>query len=500
MKRTLFCTALMALMSQSVMAQDVYDVARLSTSDLNGTARFIGMGGALSALGGDITTAATNPAGIGIFRSSDISVSGGSVMLANENMEKNNRASFDQLGVVFSSKYSNYSPLRYLNFGVNYRKRTNFFDSFGVGNVWSGDFSQTYSMAEMTYDMPSGRNMPMLASMAVNSGALYVDDQNHYTGIPAQDSYFTTIQKGGVHEINFTLGANYNDQIYLGASVGYYDVNLTRSSYYTENNSDDGGYYDLYNDYFTDGAGVDLKLGAIIRPIADSGFRFGVSVHTPTFYTLTDSNSATIEVYEKNGNEIGHDGQYTDPMDYQLRTPWKFNLSLGHTIGTQLALGAEYELTNYSGIRIRRGDGLQSNYTDYVDDTCREFLKNVHTLRFGLEFKPVSDLSLRAGYNFQTAQFSPGAYRSLVDFTDMNVDTFTDTQYENLFSLNRITAGIGYRIDQFYMDLGYQYSTQKSDFYAFDDYYTENGKTVYLPGTELKKNRHQVTLTLGYKF
>lgn len=500
MKRTLFCTALMALMSQSVMAQDVYDVARLSTSDLNGTARFIGMGGALSALGGDVTTAATNPAGIGIFRSNDVSVSGGSVMLGNKDMVKNNRASFDQMGVVFSSKYSNYSPLRYLNYGVNYRKRTNFFDSYGVGNVWNGDFSQTYSMAEMTYDMLDGRQMPMLAAMAVNSGALYVDKDNHYTGIPAADSYFNTIQKGGISEIDFTLAANYNDQVFLGATVGYYDVNLTRSSYYTENNNDDGGYYDLYNDYFTDGAGVDLKLGAIIRPIADSGFRFGVSIHTPTFYTLTDSNSAYMYVYENNGKEIGSSGKYTDPMDYQLRTPWKFNLSLGHTIGNKLALGAEYELEDYSTIRIRTGEGLQSNYTDYVDNSCRDFLKTVHTLRLGLEYKPVADLSLRAGYNLQTAQYNIGAYRSLVDFTDMNVDTFTDTQYENLFSLNRFTAGIGYRIDQFYMDLGYQFSTQKSDFFAFDDYYTDNGTTVYLPATELKKNRHQVTLTLGYKF
>lgn len=500
MKRTLFCTALMALMSQSVMAQDVYDVARLSTSDLNGTARFIGMGGALSALGGDISTAATNPAGIGIFRSSEVSVSGGSVMLGNKDMEKDNRASFDQLGVVFSSKYSNYSPLRYLNFGVNYHKRTNFFDSFGVGNVWNGDFSQTYSMAEMTYDMAPGHKMPMLASMAVNSGALYDDGQYHYTGIPAKDSYFSTIQKGGISEIDFTLGANYNDQVFLGASVGYYDVSLTRSSYYTETNSDDGGYYDLYNDYTTDGAGVDLKLGAIIRPMADSGFRFGLSVHTPIFYTLTDANSAYMEVYHKDGTPIGQDGQYTDPMDYQLRTPWKFNLSLGHTVGNKLALGAEYELTDYSSIRQRSGDGLRTNFSDYVDDTCRDFLKTVHTLRFGLEYKPVADLSLRAGYNFQTAQYNIGAYRSLVDFTDMNVDTFSDTQYENLFSLNRITAGIGYRIDKFYMDLGYQYSTQKSDFYAFDDYYTDNGQTVYLPATEVKKNRHQVTLTLGYKF
>ena len=47
----------------------IYDANRWMGSDLNGTARFVGMGGAMGALGGDITTMGTNPAGIGIYRS-----------------------------------------------------------------------------------------------------------------------------------------------------------------------------------------------------------------------------------------------------------------------------------------------------------------------------------------------------------------------------------------------------------------------------------------------
>ena len=43
-------------------AQDIYKVESLVGSDLNGTARFVGMGGAMSALGADLSTMNSNPA------------------------------------------------------------------------------------------------------------------------------------------------------------------------------------------------------------------------------------------------------------------------------------------------------------------------------------------------------------------------------------------------------------------------------------------------------
>lgn len=500
MKRTLLCGALLTLMGQAAMAQDVYDLTRLSSTDLNGTARFIGMGGALSALGGDLTTSATNPAGLGIYRSNDLSVSGGSLMLSNNDMVKDNRASIDQLGVLFSTKYSNYSSLRYLNFGINYRKRANFFDSYGVANNWNGEFSQTYSMADMTYDETDFRKMPSLAAIAAQAGALDQDDKG-YLGVGAEDSYFNTVQTGGIHELDFSVAANYNDRVFLGASLGYYDVRFNRSSYYTENGVD-GAYYNLWTDYFTDGAGVDLKLGAIFRPVEESGFRFGIAIHTPIFYTLTDQNSAYIEAFDDNGTKLGSQSVDVDPVDYRMTTPWKFNFSLGHTIGNQVAIGAEYELATNNTIGLSNADGTTSNFTDYVRGSVDDFLKATHTFRVGIEVKPVEDLSIRAGYNFTSALYDKGAYRSLKDFTDIYIDTFTDTQYENLFALNRFTAGIGYRIDRCYIDLAYQYTTQKSDFFAFDDYYvaSDTSSKIFLPATQMNKNRHQLTLTVGYKF
>ena len=67
----------------SVNAQETYENAKLAGEDLNGTARYVGMGGAMEALGADISTIGTNPAGLGLFRHSNISLSGGFVMQTN---------------------------------------------------------------------------------------------------------------------------------------------------------------------------------------------------------------------------------------------------------------------------------------------------------------------------------------------------------------------------------------------------------------------------------
>ena len=116
-----------------VNAQSLYDAARLMGNDLNGTARFIGMGGAMGALGGDISTMGTNPAGIGIYRSSDVMTSFGFSnigMKSNMNGTKNEQdklfGSFDNIGFVISSRIGNETPLRFVNFGFNYRKVKSF--------------------------------------------------------------------------------------------------------------------------------------------------------------------------------------------------------------------------------------------------------------------------------------------------------------------------------------------------------------------------------------
>ena len=91
------------------------------------TSTVVGLGGAMGALGGDISTIGTNPAGIGIFRSNDAAISFGFSSVGTEskyggntfNAEKN-RWQLDNAGFVLSNKIGNQTVLRYVNFGFNY--------------------------------------------------------------------------------------------------------------------------------------------------------------------------------------------------------------------------------------------------------------------------------------------------------------------------------------------------------------------------------------------
>ncbi len=74
-KITLFAIAVCAGgLVTTVSAQSAIDAYSLSQGDLRGTARFMSMAGAFGALGGDLSTLNQNPAGIGVYRSSEIGV------------------------------------------------------------------------------------------------------------------------------------------------------------------------------------------------------------------------------------------------------------------------------------------------------------------------------------------------------------------------------------------------------------------------------------------
>ena len=73
MKRKIL-TAVAGALPMVIMAQGATDLYQLSQTELRGTARFMSMGGAFGALGGDLSTLNQNPAGIGVYRGSEIGV------------------------------------------------------------------------------------------------------------------------------------------------------------------------------------------------------------------------------------------------------------------------------------------------------------------------------------------------------------------------------------------------------------------------------------------
>ena len=116
----------MMVAAMPLAAQETYENAKIATEDLNGTARYVGMGGALEALGADISTIGSNPAGIGVFRKSNVSVSFGlntQEGVSNVVGGTKTNASFDQIGIVISSRVNKTS---FVNVGFNFHKSRNF--------------------------------------------------------------------------------------------------------------------------------------------------------------------------------------------------------------------------------------------------------------------------------------------------------------------------------------------------------------------------------------
>ena len=126
MTRHIIAIAALGLVSLSVAAQETYQSSALAGDDLNGTARYVGMGGAMEALGADLSTMGTNPAGIGLFRKSQAAVSFGFQSIEGNELSftdaSRTKASFDQAGAVATMKTGVDS---YLNFGFNYHKSRN---------------------------------------------------------------------------------------------------------------------------------------------------------------------------------------------------------------------------------------------------------------------------------------------------------------------------------------------------------------------------------------
>ena len=114
-------------------------------------------------------------------------------------------------------------------------------------------------------------------------------------------------------------------------------------------------------------------------------------------------------------------------------------------------------------------------------------MKAQHTLKLGVEYKPIDEFSVRFGYNYVSSPYKNDAFRTIAYDSP-----FTETDFTNWKDIQRITIGMGYRYKGGYIDLAYQYSTQKGDFYAFDD--------IDLKPTEINNDRSQLMCTFGFKF
>ena len=550
MKNKYILSALLLLGTATIGAQETYENTKLIDNDLNGTARYVGMGGALDALGADISVIGSNPAGLGLMTKSRAEVSFGFVSQPGVSaFQQGNptNASFDQVGFVYVTR-DMLGDNDGFNFAVNYHKSRNFdYILSAVGDlknasqntlsflkaIYGGrakDGTSIFNLEKTKNGMIRGTHpfTSQLDNLYYNN--LMVDYNNAVSYSTATGYDMQRAHTGYIGTYDVSMSGAISPRFYLGVTTGFHDVHYTGTGEYVEDLVDISNKpltaLMVHDEKTITGMGVDVKLGAIFLPIENSPFRIGLSVATPTWYSLTINTRAYMRhnLGASQSMQNGYLGGTTnESYSFKIFTPWNFGISLGHTVGNYLALGASYNYVDYGSMKTRVNEGsdydwrTDSYYETSSDDTnmnehTKQTLKGVSTVKLGAEFRPVNNLALRAGYNYVSPMYQKNAYKDVtIDSYGSNYSTATD--YINWDSTNRFTLGVGYQMKNFNIDLAYQYSEQNGDFHPFmdtyGDYYYINTATKslqmdkidnYANPVKVSNKRHQLLLTLGYRF
>ncbi len=520
---TLFST--LTLCVGAAYSQGMIDAYRYVQSESNGTARFLSMGGAFGALGGDISVLNVNPAGLAVYRSSEV-VTTLSVNSTNANTnwfgttadENRTKVYFDNIAYVGYFPTANDEGLVSWNVGFSYNRLKNFSRNYTARSLGGMDYSLSdYAAANANYAGWTGNQLwqtedydpysnvgDWMSVIAMNAGMMGYRNNRFYSPYINSDGINTAIdetvlnvsESGAVDQYTIAFGANISNVFLLGASVGITDLNYDYSSQYNEYFEDGSslslGTSDGVNGLSTDGTGYNFIFGAIVIP-ADF-LRFGVSYHSPTWYKMTDY------YYVEGRSEVDNSIMVANTpgnafTKYEYRTPDKWTISAAGIIGQVALVSVDYELMNYSRTKMYDYYGTEDPYTNADIET---FFKNSHTVRVGAEVKVTPQFAVRAGY----AWTSTGMVDDMLDNNVSVATAGTIPNYNIDRGSNSYSVGIGYRFTpHFYTDLGYIYKRQKEDVYAFAPIFDDEGIPVVDSwGASMKTNTNRVVLTLGYKF
>ena len=500
------------------------DAFKLSGNDLLGSARGVAIGGAFGALGGDLTGIAQNPAGIGVYRSSEIV---GTLNFSSVNVESNTLGSItkdSKFNFNFNNiAYVSYTPLsgdvRSFNFGFAYNRLKNFgksYQSYRKGLTSSlTDYIANLTTQEAnvspddlySYDnngkydpWPYEQEFPWISVLGYNGG-LIEDTGDRYVSLLQEsetvERTYSISELGHIDTYDFTMGTNILDMLYLGLTFSFTDIRYNLDSRHTEE-FEFGGGFDLDNRLTTEGAGYQVSLGAIFRPVDE--LRIGVAYHSPTWYNITDYYYAETDCgYDLNGewkNFRTHTPNNA-ATEYKLRTPDRWVMSVAGILGTKAIISLDYEYSNYSGMKLEDIDGYGNTYIKENDRISKRFT-GASSLKMGLEYNLTPQVALRAGYSWMQSplekSFKSG--NKTGDYEVFNVGTITAYTLDG--DVNYFSCGAGYRFTpNFYMDLAFSFKAQANQLYTYSP--SKELEVSSVPA-ELKNNTSKGLLTLGYKF
>jgi len=491
MKRLIYL-AVIATIPLGGYAQDQSDALRYSQLTFGGTARFMAMGGAFCAVGGDMSTLTFNPAGVAVFTKSQLTFSPGfafrnttSDYNGSQMLETQPVMTMQNAGMVAAWKNTRDDAMwKGISFGIVYN-RTNNFNSFI--NIQGNNYNST--LLDVYTAQANGTAYTNLDNFytgpAFNAGLLDTSHGNNYFNIihpMLNGSNYITQQlnkqtSGSMGETDISFGGNYENKLYIGASMGIANINYNENTTYSETPSyNDTTFglrtYSLNSTVFTSGAGVNFKFGLIYR--INDWARIGAAIHTPTVFSLHDDYSTTWSAtygpspYSGAGGPPYSPGTSSGSYDYTLVTPMRAMAGLAFILHHQGILSLDYEYVNYPGASFR-----SSGYSySAVNSAISQQYMNASNLRAGFEWV-LYPFSLRAGYAMYGDPYSSLAGNSTVK--------------------SSYCAGVGVRIRRSFIDVAYVLTNYTENYYLYGASYggTASHNTV---------NESNVAFTFGVNF
>lgn len=470
MKRYLYILLLLLICHLSA-AQDVQRFAERHTM---GTARYVGMGGAMTAIGGDPSAVQDNPAGLGLYRSSELSIS------IDENFDitqqctahsnqsansyKENRLAMPQLSLVWAlGDPKRQRGLIYNNFMLSINRLANYNRNLHVqGNAMgmlpticmlTNGLDENY-LIEMPWDDVEIGWLSILGY----EGYL-IDPVNDKQWVPAIDmtaGELSISEQGYLNQYTISWASNISNQWYVGVGMNIPSLNYTKHTNYYESSHINSA--ELKSMFHASGIGVGASLGFIYRPM--QCLRIGASLHTPTMMSLSIQTESDMQTQVS--GTIYEISTPREVYTVELRSPWRSSVSLAGQIGSTALIAAQY---------------------DYAHEAEMD---DVHTLRVGAELQVYRGLFINAGYVYESSFLKQEAPIGL-NYNSVRGDMdYRYTPYSQY-----ISAGFGYRGHVVIAQLAYQYRSQLLHQYATE---------MQTSPIDVQTRTHRIVATLAWKF
>lgn len=477
--------------TEDSFAQYSQDAIRFSTFQTGSTSRIKGIGNAGTAVGGDLSSISGNPAGLGFFTHSEVSITPeyngskvNSTYLGQFGTDSKNNINFSNASVAIYQRLNTPKGRDKtkgwvsINYGAAYSRTNNFYE-----NITYGGKNASNSIGNYYADIAN-------ANGQVNEGGL--DDWAYQQNLI--DSYSTTgggseyrrnafgtvdqlsntIRSGGQSEVNLAFGANYSNKLYIGLGVSLSDIRYNSYSIFNEtgnanilvNNigTDVGFNSGFVQDQITKGSGGNVKLGLIYKPV--NALRLGVTVTSPTFYTIDDSYDESLSTKFNNGSSFSN-GPQDYSLSYNMRTPFKFTGGAAIFIGKYGFISGDIDYIDYTTTHISSNDSYTA---DFDNGNIKALYRSTVNARVGAEARLNSMFYLRGGYSIQGSPLK-----------------------QNGSDIKTVTGGIGVRFGSYYVDATYAHLSGNQTVYPY-----EVGAAS--PSAALKKTNNNAFLTLGYAF